>query len=348
MTGSITSLQVLDALAALADPIRGRLLLALERHELAVGEMAAALQLPQSTVSRHLKTLVDAGLVGARADGASRRYRLVGAGSGGPARKLWAAVRDGIADLPAAAHDHERLRAVLAERRSATRAFFSSSAEAWDRLRVELFGARADLQALLALLDESLTVGDLGCGTGAAAEALAPFVRRVVAVDHSREMLAVARRRLADAPNVELREGDLEALPIDDGELDAALLALVLHHLPEPATVLAEAARVVRPGGRLLVVDMLPHDRESYRAEMGHAWLGFSREALDELARDAGFERLRFVPIPPDPAGKGPPLFVASVRRRVDTLDRPMRAVRAPTVTDLPLPDAVAANGAAH
>lgn len=333
-------MQVIDALAALADPIRGRLLLALERHELAVGELATALQLPQSTASRHLKTLVDAGWVDARADGASRRYRLLTGARTSATGRLWSAVRDGIAALPGAAHDAERLRAVLAERRSASRAFFSSTADAWDRLRVELFGARADLLALLALLDDALVIGDLGCGTGAAAEALAPFVRRVIAVDHSREMLALARERLGGRTSVDLREGDLEALPIDDGELDVALLALVLHHIPDPGAVLAEAARAVRAGGRLLIVDMLPHDREAYRQEMGHAWLGFGREMLEAWVGEAGFEHLRFVPVPADPAGKGPPLFAASARRRVS----------APVVvtTELSLPDHADALGAAH
>ncbi len=338
-------MQVLDAIAALADPIRGRIVLALERHELAVGELAATLQLPQSTVSRHLKTLVDAGWVDARAEGASRRYRLLTGGRTSPAGRLWGAVREGMAALPGAAHDAERLRAVLAERRSASRQFFSTSADAWDRLRVELFGARADLLALLALLDDALVIGDLGCGTGAASEALAPFVRRVVAVDHSREMLALARQRLGGRANVELREGDLEALPVDDGELDAALLALVLHHLPEPGAVLAEAARAVRPGGRLLVVDMLPHDREVFRVEMGHAWLGFDRAALDAWVTEAGFEQLRFVPVPPDPAGKGPPLFAASARRRV-VVAAPLAASVSPSSVSSSLP-AGAGNGAA-
>ncbi|MDF1504529.1 metalloregulator ArsR/SmtB family transcription factor [Roseisolibacter sp. H3M3-2] len=330
-------MQVLDALAALADPIRGRIVLALERHELAVGELAAALQLPQSTVSRHLKTLVDAGWVDARAEGASRRYRLLTGARTSPTGRLWGAVREGMASLPGATHDAERLRAVLAERRSASRNFFSTSAEAWDRLRVELFGARADVLGLLALLDDALVVGDLGCGTGAAAEALAPFVHRVIAVDRSQEMLALARLRLDGRANVELREGDLEALPLEDGELDAALVALVLHHLADPAAVLAEAARVLRPGGRLLVVDMLPHDREVYRLEMGHAWLGFDRETLERWVCAAGFERLRFVPVPPDPAGKGPPLFAASARRAV--------AAAAPTVLPTAAP---AVAGASH
>ena len=302
---------VLDSLAALADPVRGRLLVALERHELAVGELATVLQLPQSTVSRHLKTLVDAGWVAARADGPSRRYRFA-PDAPGETRTLWKAVRGPLAQLPSAATDQSRLRAVLAERRAATRAFYSGAAQAWDRLRVELFGARADLMALLALLDDRMTVGDLGCGTGAVADALAPFVRRVVAVDHSREMLDVARRRLDGRDNVELREGDLEALPVVDGELDAALLVLTLHHVPDPDAVFAEAARALRPGGRLVVIDMAPHDREGYRAEMGHVWLGFGDVQLAGWFQAAGFGPSRYTLLPADPAARGPALFVAA------------------------------------
>lgn len=316
-----TTTPVLDSLAALADPVRGRLLVALERHELAVGELAAVLQLPQSTVSRHLKTLVDAGWVTSRADGPSRRYRFAPAARDGDARKLWGAVREPFGALPSAAHDAARLRAVLAERRAATRAFYSGAAEAWDRLRVELFGARADLLALLALLDDGLTVGDLGCGTGAVSDALAPFVRRVVAIDHSREMLDVARRRLDGRTNVELREGDLEALPVGDGELDAALLVLTLHHMPDPDAVFAEAARALCVGGRLVVIDMAPHDREGYRAEMGHVWLGFGAAQLAGWFAAAGFGPARYTPLPADPAARGPALFVAGATLGADVLD---------------------------
>ena len=323
-------MHVIDSLAALADPIRSRLLLALERHELAVGELAAALQLPQSTVSRHLKTLMDAGWVEVRAEGASRRYRMAPGHDG--AGELWEAVQGSLAALPAVAHDAERLRAVLAERRSATRAFFASAADEWDHLRGDLFGSRADMLALLGLLDDGLVIGDLGAGTGVVADALAPFVRRVIAVDHSQEMLAVARRRLADRPNVELREGDLEALPLADGELDAAVIVLTLHHAADPAVVLAEAARALRPGGRLLVVDMVPHDRESYRAEMGHGWLGFGEGQLAPWLGAAGLERVRYLALPADPAAKGPPLFAAAaVRPGPGHADRGRRgAARAP------------------
>src|SRR5206468_7571522 len=119
------------------------------------------------------------------------------------------------------------------------------------------------------------TVGDLGCGTGQVAAALAPFVRRVIAIDGSVAMLRAARRRLHDRTNVELRHGHLESIPINDGQLDAATLMLVVHHVPEPPRAIGEVARVLKPGGRLIMVDILPHDRESYRRRMGHIWLGF-------------------------------------------------------------------------
>jgi ArsR family transcriptional regulator len=304
---------ILAQLTALADPTRARLLLVLERHELTVGELCQVLQLPQSTVSRHLKTLADDGWVTARADGASRCYQA--AALAAPARRLWALVRAEVAETPAARHDAHRVEGVLAQRRSASAEFFASSAGRWDALRAELFGRGAELHALLGLLDDEWVVGDLGCGTGQVAGALAPFVRRVVAVDASREMLAAARRRLDGAATVELRGGELEALPLADGELDAAVLSLVLHYVPDPPAALAEARRALRPGGRLLVVDMVPHAREEYRAEMGHVWLGFEQAQLAAWLEAAGFDRLHHRPIPADPAARGPALFAATARR---------------------------------
>ena len=317
--------EVFDHLAVLADPTRGRLLFALETRELTVSELAAALQLPQSTVSRHLKVLGDGGWVAARADGTSRLYRMEREELAPAAGKLWDAVRGSVGEQPIARHDAARLRTVMAKRRTASEAFFSSAAGRWDALRAELFGARTEVVALPGLIDDSLVVGDLGCGTGAVTEALAPFVERVVGVDGSRAMLAAARRRLGDRGNVELRHGELEELPITDGELGAALLVLTLHHVPEPAAVLAEAARVVSPGGRLVVVDMLPHDREAYRREMGHVWLGFSEKQLGGWLAAAGFEGARFITLPADPEAKGPALFAATARRatRVEAHEEP-------------------------
>src|SRR5690242_8012759 len=158
---------VLDHLAALADPIRGRLLLVLERNELAVTELAGALALPQSTVSRHLKTLADAGWVTARTEGTSRRYRMA-AQLDEPAQAVWSAVRAPLAAHPDAAVDAARLATLLLVRRAA----YFSAATRWDRTRAELFGTRVDQSAFVALLDPDAVVGDLGCGLGATTDAV--------------------------------------------------------------------------------------------------------------------------------------------------------------------------------
>ncbi|HEX2079521.1 MAG TPA: metalloregulator ArsR/SmtB family transcription factor [Longimicrobium sp.] len=312
---SISAPAIFDRMSALADATRSRLLLLLERHELTVGELCQVMQLPQSTVSRHLKLLGDEGWVSGRAEGTSRRYRMPADRLDADARQLWEMVRRQVAALPAARQDAERLRSVLAQRSTRSREFFSSSAGEWDRLRAELFGRRADLLGLLGLLDETWTVGDLGCGTGQVTHSLAPFVRRVVAVDGSPEMLQAAQARLAGLHNVETRAGELESLPVADGELDAAVAFLVLHYVAEPGEALAQAARALRPGGRLLVVDMVPHDREEYRQAMGHLWQGFEAERLEGWVAEAGLSGFRYVPLPPDPAAKGPGLFAASARK---------------------------------
>jgi ArsR family transcriptional regulator len=306
---------IFDDLAALGDAIRSRVLLALERQELTVSELCSVLQLPQSTVSRHLKTLADSGWAASRRDGTSRYYTLALNGNGSHARKLWSIVRDQMAGTPAAAQDARRLATVLTRRRTASQAFFATSAGQWDRLRDDLFGPGLSSQAIASLLDPDWTLGDLGCGTGQMTMTLAPFVARVIAVDGSGEMLQAAKRRLRGFDNVELRRGDLESLPIDDRSLDAAVVALVLHHVPDPARVLAEAARVLKPGGRVLVVDMLPHDREEYRRQMGHVWLGFSEDQVTRWLEAAGFTRTRVVALAALPHAKGPGLFVASGTR---------------------------------
>ena len=202
-------------------------------------------------------------------------------------------MRDQVGPTPAAVHDQRRVQTVLAERRTKSQEFFSSAAGQWDRMRDDLFGERAHLAALAAFADADWTVGDLGCGTGQMTASLAPFVGRVIAVDASAAMLQAAKKRLQGFDNVELRRGDLEAVPIDDGRLDAATLALVLHHLPEPDRALSDVARVLKPHGRLLIIDMLPHDRESYRQQMGHVWLGFSEEHLRRILDETGFGGVR-------------------------------------------------------
>jgi ArsR family transcriptional regulator len=307
---------ILGDLTALADATRSRMLLVLEKQELTVGELCAVLQLPQSTVSRHLKTLSDAEWVTSRRDGTSRFYTLALDARAPATQRLWMLLREQVSLTTGADHDARRLKSVLARRQTASQEFFASAAGRWDRLRAEMFGPASHLQALPGLLEDTWVIGDLGCGTGAVTAALAPFVSKVIGVDRSGEMLQAARTRLQDGGNVEIRQGELEALPIETRTLNAATLLLVLHHVPDPAAVLAEAARVLVPGGRLLVCDMLPHDREEYRVQMGHVWLGFGEEQMRKLLSGAGFERVRVGTLPVDPGAKGPPLFVASAMVR--------------------------------
>ena len=308
--GLMTHAPIFDHLSALADSTRGRMVLLLERQELTVSELCEVLQLPQSTVSRHLKVLTDAALLTSRRDGTSRFYTSA-LGDGSLARRLWLAVREPIAASSAAEQDAHRMKGVLRGRRSKSQEFFSESASEWDRVRDELFGRHSWVRPMFGFFDPDMVVGDLGCGTGQLAEDLAPYVGRVIAVDGSGEMLQAARQRLREFDNVVLRRGELEALPIQEGELDGAALVLVLHHLAQPGVVLREASRVLKPGGRLIVVDMLPHAREEYRQQMGHVWLGFSEARITAELSDAGFEGVRVHTLPPEPGVKGPTLFVA-------------------------------------
>ena len=304
---------VFGQLAALADPTRSRILLLLEQQPLSVTELCAVVQLPQSTVSRHLKVLGDEGWTAVRSEGASRLYRL---GRLEPwARKLWQAVSDEVRDTATGQQDAERLRAVLTERRNRSAAFFAASAGDWDAVRRDLFGGSSLVNPLLALLERYWVVGDLGCGSGQVMSTLAPYVGRVIGVDASPEMIETARTRLADVPNAEIRSGMLEDLPIGTAELDVALLILVMHYLADPARVLSEVGRSLKPGGRLLIVDMVPHDRSEFRETMGHLWQGFSSEDLEQwLGSELQLERR--IEMPPDPQARGPSLFAAVARRR--------------------------------
>ncbi len=302
---------ILEHMSALSDPTRCRMLLLLEKHELTVSELCAVLQMPQSSVSRHLKTLADDDWVASRRDGTSRFYSMGVDDLDSGAKRLWPLIREQVAATAAATQDDRRLRGVLARRRAKSQEFFAAAAGNWDRLRGELFGDQFFLWALLGLVDPTLVVGDLGCGTGQLTETIAPYVQRVVAVDASADMLDAARLRVAEARNVELRQGELETLPIASGELDAAMLSLVLHYSPAPARALAEVARVLRPNGRILVVDMLPHERQEYQQQMGHVWLGFSDKQITRFLSGAGFGDVRVRALPADPDAKGPALFAA-------------------------------------
>lgn len=302
-------MSVFHHLELLADPARARMLWVLSQEELGVGELSRVLQVSQSKASRLLKPLHEGGWVEKRQSGPANFYRM--ADLPADAAEVWALVRGAQPDQQR--EDRARLDAVLEARSQDARSFFGRVGGDWDALRRELFGANFQVPALLGLIPPQYVVGDLGCGTGNAAATLAPFVEKVVAVDRERAMLNAARRRLQGTSNVELREGDLTALPVADGELDAALCILVLHHVPDPVAALREMGRVVNAShGRILLIDMVEHDRAEYRHTMGHHHLGFADATLRELATASGLSLGRITTLSPDPEAKGPALFCAT------------------------------------
>ena len=309
------SAAVFDNLGTLADATRSRILLLLEGTELTVSELCSVMQLPQSTVSRHLKILSDEGWVVARDSGASRFYSLVPSRLDPFAKRLWHVVRDQVSSSAAAQQDARRKDSVLAARRVKMHTYFTGAAGNWDQVRSELIGARTDLIALLDLFDPSWTVGDLGCGTGNLSTLLAPVVAHVIAVDESGAMLSAARKRLASFENVDVRSGSIEELPVDDAELDVALLFMVAHYVIEPVKAFAEARRALKPGGRLLMLDFTSHEREDYSLQMGHVWQGFSEDQLRAWAGEAGLSVARYRVLPADPQAKGPALFSLVARK---------------------------------
>jgi ArsR family transcriptional regulator len=266
---------LLARLEALGDENRLRILTLLERSELTVSELVSVVQLPQSTVSRHLKVLAEGGWVRGRQDGTTRHYRMA-TELADDAVQLWRVARGSLASAAWIADDAERAESVLTARRERALAFFSESAANWDSLRDEMFGHDARLAVLFGLLDPTWVVGDLGAGTGTLTEMVAPFVRRVIAVDRSPEMLSAAGVRLAERTNVDIREGELEALPID------------------------------------VVLDMRAHGHLEYRETMGHLWPGFTEEEMRGWVEATGLETYRHVRLAPDPNASGPMLFVGT------------------------------------
>lgn len=298
-------------MATLADATRLRALRVLDREELSVLELCEVLKLPQSTVSRHLKTLTDQGWLRHRRDGTQTFYRANDAVDPA-AQRLWRLARSEIERWPAVGQDALRLERRLEARRSETQTFFAGAAAEWQRVRSEAYGREFELAALRALLPSRWTIADLGCGTGSFTAELARSGARVLGVDQSAAMLQVARRATRGLANVELHQARLEALPIPDRSCDAAVLVLVLSYVAEVEPVLREAQRILAPGGRLVVVDAYPHEDESFRRRLGQARPGLDPDALAATLERLGLEQVAAQgPIAARPRRGGPDLFLA-------------------------------------
>jgi ubiquinone/menaquinone biosynthesis C-methylase UbiE len=302
-------------MGCLADETRLRLLRLLEHHELGVVELCDILQLPQSTVSRHLKVLSDGGWAHSRSSGTTHLYRMLLDEVDPSARQLWLLAREQTEGWATLKQDELRLQRRLRDKETDSQAFFAGAAGQWDKLRGQLYGQGFTRSAIAALLPADWTVADLGCGTGSVTAEIAPYVRQVIGVDNSAAMLKAARSRTAGLHNVDLRLGDLESLPLEAGSADAALLLLALTYVPDPSAVLSEVARVLKRGGRAVVVDLLPHDRDDFRRQMGQRVAGFEPRKLAGLMREAGMASPTVHTLPPEPQAKGPALFLAAGRK---------------------------------
>ena len=281
-----------EAFRSLADPTRLRILNLLRAMELSVGELAQVLGQSQPRVSRHVKILIDAGLVERRKEGSWVFLSL------GPVRHVqplfalldaWAPGED-----PWAVADKARLAAVRADRAAAAERYFALHASEWDELR-SLHVAESEVEASIARELGERPVGrlvDIGTGTGRMIELFGPAANGALGIDRSPEMLRLARVKLTEAgiPATELRQGDMYSLPLPSESADTVIIHQVLHYAQQPAAAIAEAARLLAPGGRLLIVDFAPHEREDLRVRDAHARLGFADDAVVTWMEAAGLK----------------------------------------------------------
>ncbi len=290
---------ILKTLRAAADPTRLRILLLLEEEELSVAELQEALTLGQSTISSHLAQLRQAGLVEDRKAGKSSLYRLVPGGGDGVLTAMLA-----LADkeIPEAVTDQAAMRRVVKKRQDRMRSFFDAMAGRLGKDYVPGKSWKSIVVALMRLLPP-MTVADLGSGDGNFSLLLATRAKRVLAVDGSEKMLEVGRDQAArnGIDNVEFLQGDMEELPIESGSVELAFFSQSLHHALHPARALAQAHRILGPGGRVVVLDLAKHRFEEARELYADEWLGFGEAELEQMLVDAGFSNPEVAIVDRDP-----------------------------------------------
>ncbi len=293
-------------LKAAGEATRLRILALLAESELTVSDLTEILRQSQPRLSRHLRLLAEAGLVERFREGAWAFFRLGERGSSADIARALIARLD--ADDPAIARDRERLAAVRAARGAAAQNYFRRHAAEWDRIRKLHVADTAVEDAIrAALADKPIrALLDLGTGTGRMLELFAPDIERGLGLDLSLDMLALARARLdrAGLRHCSVRHGDIYDLALPRDSFDVVIIHQVLHFLEDSGRAIREAARVLRPAGRLLVVDFAPHDLEFLREEHAHRRLGFAAEAVTQWLEAAGLDVLRQETLPPGPEGK--------------------------------------------
>ncbi len=282
-------MEFVRTLKALADPLRLRILAAVCEEELTVGEVQEVVQSVQSSVSRNLAILRGAGFIQDRKEG-TNVYFSARQDMAEPTRELFKALQARVAELPEVRRDQARLAACRRRRLQRSQSYFESVAGDWERIRKSYFDDRVASLAIEKLLPRDLTLADIGCGTGSLTFELARFAGKVIGVDLSSEMLRRARAlaKEQEIGNVEFRQGDALKLPLATHSVDAAFCVMVLHFLPDPARAVAGLCRITRPGGTVIVVDLVEHKQEWMREQMAHRWLGFGRKEIEKWFGRAG------------------------------------------------------------
>ena len=282
----------LKSLRALADPTRLRLMALLDREELSVNELQEVTRLGQSRISTHLGQLQEAGLIQSRREGKRTFYKLNGA-SRKETESLVSLAVSGGRELPEFAEDEVNLRRTVALRKEQAQVFFNQVAGRFDRS----YGPGRSWQAfghLLLRIVPHVDIADLGSGEGLISELLARRARKVIAVDNSEKIInfGAEKARKSGLKNLEFRLGDLETPPINPGSVDIAVLSQALHHAEEPARAIGSANKILRPGGQILILDLLEHNFDEARALYGDRWLGFKTSDLHRWLETAGFRKI--------------------------------------------------------
>ena len=276
-------------LKALADPLRLRVLAAVAEEELTVGEVQEVVASVQSSVSRNLAILREAGFVQDRKEG-TNVYFSVRHDMPGPAQGLFQSLQPRLGELPETQQDRARLEDCRRRRLNRSQNYFESLAGDWEHIRNSYFDDRVASIAIEKLLPTDLVIADIGCGTGSLTFELARFARKVIGIDQSPEMLRQARKiaQAEQVHNVVFRPGDALKLPLEARSVDAGFCVMVLHFLPDPGRAIAELCRITRPGGTIVVLDVVRHQQEWMREQMAHRWLGFEQSSIETWFHKAG------------------------------------------------------------
>ena len=286
---------ILKSLRLLSDPARVRLLLLLQREELSVAELQDILAKGQSQISTHLAQLKQAGLVEDRRTGKNIFYRLKN-GNGAENKRveqILDLLGEAVNEIPEANEDREALRLVVAKRKDRMRSYFDALAGRFGREYLPGRSWQGLAELLLRLIPE-MTIADLGAGEGTFSQLLALRAKQVIAVDNSEKMVEFGSQlaRKHGVKNLEFRVGDLEALPIADNQVDLAFFSQALHHAQHPEKAVVEAARILKPGGRIAILDLQRHQFEEAREMYADVWLGFTEVELQKFLKKAGFKKI--------------------------------------------------------